>query len=50
MPAVSPRRAARPQVCVLSRARISFDTAAPCVLAWERAAHSGNERHSARPS
>ena len=33
-----------------ARARISFDTNAPCVLASERPSHPGSEHHSAKPS
>jgi hypothetical protein len=50
MVAVPPGRAARPEDCVLSRARISLDTNAPCVLASERPSHPGDEHHPANPS
>ena len=33
-----------------SRARITADTSAPCVLASERASHPGDEQRSAKPS
>jgi hypothetical protein len=45
-----PGRAARPEDCVLSRARSSFATNAPCVLASERPSHPGDEHRSAKPS
>jgi len=48
--AVSPGRAARPEDGVLSRARSSFGTSAPCVLASERPSHPGDEHRSAKPS
>jgi Pentapeptide repeats (9 copies) len=50
MTAVPPGRAARPEDCVLSRARRSFATSAPCVLASERPSHPDDERHSAKAS
>ena len=43
-------RPARPEDGVLSRARITADTNAPCVLASERPARPDDEQHSARPS
>jgi hypothetical protein len=50
MTAVPSGRAARPEDCVLSRARSSFATDAPCVLASERPSHPDDERYSANPS
>ena len=48
--AMPPGRAARPEDCVLSRARISFDTNAPCVRPSERPSHPGDGHRSAKPS
>ena len=50
MEAEPPGYAARPEDCVLSRARISFVTGAPCVFASERSSRPGDEHHSAEPS
>ncbi len=47
--AESPGRAGRPDAAS-SVAPIATTIGAPCVLASERPAHPGNERHSARPS
>ena len=44
-----PGRAARPEAAS-SVAPIETTIGAPCVLASERPAHPGNERHSAKPS
>ena len=48
--AVPSGRAARPEACVLSRARSSFATNAPCVLASERPSHPAGEHHPTEPS
>ncbi len=46
---VPPGRAARPHAAS-SVAHVPTGTRAPCVLAWERPSHPGDERYSAKPS